>query len=54
MAAVGYVALYSAGNGPEAYAAKHALRFGFEQLGLDLRDLAGRIGAVAGSTAASG
>ena len=29
VAAVGYVALYSAGNGPEAYAAKHALRFGF-------------------------
>ncbi|MDO9712007.1 rod shape-determining protein RodA [Paracraurococcus lichenis] len=29
LAAVGYVALYSAGNGPEAYAAKHALRFGF-------------------------
>lgn len=29
VAAIGYVALYSAGNGPEAYAAKHALRFGF-------------------------
>ena len=29
VAAVGYVALYSAGNGPEAYADKHALRFGF-------------------------
>ncbi|MFC7475972.1 rod shape-determining protein RodA [Dankookia sp. GCM10030260] len=29
VAAVGYVALYSAGNGPDAYAAKHALRFGF-------------------------
>jgi len=29
VAAIGYVALYSAGGGPEAYAAKHALRFGF-------------------------
>ena len=29
VAAIGYVALYSAGNGPEAYADKHALRFGF-------------------------
>ena len=30
MAAVGYVALYSAGGGaPEPYAAKHAIRFGF-------------------------
>ncbi|MCO6416040.1 rod shape-determining protein RodA [Siccirubricoccus sp. KC 17139] len=29
VAAVGYVALYSAGGGPEAYAAKHAIRFGF-------------------------
>ena len=30
VAAVGYVALYSAGGGaPEPYAAKHALRFGF-------------------------
>ena len=29
VAAVGYVALYSAGGGPEAYADKHALRFGF-------------------------
>ncbi|WP_207539437.1 rod shape-determining protein RodA [Sabulicella rubraurantiaca] len=29
IAAVGYVALYSAGGGPEAYASKHALRFGF-------------------------
>jgi rod shape determining protein RodA len=29
IAACGYVALYSAGGGPEAYASKHALRFGF-------------------------
>ncbi|TCZ59889.1 rod shape-determining protein RodA [Roseicella aquatilis] len=29
VAAVGYVALWSAGNGPEAYAQKHAFRFGF-------------------------
>ena len=29
IAACGYVALYSAGSGPEAYASKHALRFGF-------------------------
>jgi rod shape determining protein RodA len=29
VAAVGYVALYSAGGGPDAYAAKHAIRFGF-------------------------
>ena len=29
VASVGYVALYSAGGGPEAYASKHALRFGF-------------------------
>ncbi|WP_458097250.1 rod shape-determining protein RodA [Roseomonas sp. WA12] len=30
VAAIGYVALYSAGGGvPEAYASKHALRFGF-------------------------
>jgi rod shape determining protein RodA len=30
VAAVGYVALYSAGGGsPEPYASKHALRFGF-------------------------
>ena len=29
IAAIGYVALYSAGGGPEPYAAKHALRFGF-------------------------
>ena len=29
VAAVGYVALYSAGGGAEPYAAKHALRFGF-------------------------
>lgn len=29
LAAVGYVALYSAGGGPEPYAAKHALRFAF-------------------------
>ena len=29
VAAVGYVALYSAGGGPEAYASKHALRFAF-------------------------
>jgi rod shape determining protein RodA len=29
VAAVGYVALYSAGSGPDAYAAKHAIRFGF-------------------------
>ena len=29
VAAVGYIALYSAGSGPDAYAAKHAIRFGF-------------------------
>ena len=30
VAAVGYVALYSAGGGaPEPYAARHAIRFGF-------------------------
>jgi rod shape determining protein RodA len=29
IAACGYVALYSAGNGPDAYATKHGLRFGF-------------------------
>ncbi|MEN0077032.1 MAG: FtsW/RodA/SpoVE family cell cycle protein, partial [Paracraurococcus sp.] len=29
LAAIGYVALYSAGGGPEPYATKHALRFGF-------------------------
>lgn len=29
IAAAGYVALYSAGGGPEAYATKHGLRFGF-------------------------
>jgi rod shape determining protein RodA len=28
VAAVGYVALYSAGGGPDAYAGRHALRFG--------------------------
>jgi rod shape determining protein RodA len=28
VAAVGYVALYSAGQGPDAYAGRHALRFG--------------------------
>ena len=29
LAAVGYTALYSAGGGPEVYAGKHAIRFGF-------------------------
>lgn len=29
LAGVGYVALYSAGSGPEAYASKHILRFAF-------------------------
>ncbi|HTW27555.1 MAG TPA: rod shape-determining protein RodA [Acetobacteraceae bacterium] len=29
LAGVGYVALYSAGNGPEPYASRHVLRFGF-------------------------
>ncbi|NOG72397.1 rod shape-determining protein RodA [Roseicella sp. DB1501] len=29
LASIGYVALYSAGGGPEPYATKHALRFGF-------------------------
>ena len=29
LAGVGYVALYSAGNGPEPYASRHALRFAF-------------------------
>ena len=29
LAAVGYVALYSAGGGPEPYASRHALRFAF-------------------------
>ncbi|WP_149538528.1 rod shape-determining protein RodA [Siccirubricoccus phaeus] len=42
VAAVGYVALYSAGGGPEAYAAKHAIRFGFGlvlMLGIALVDI---------------
>jgi rod shape determining protein RodA len=42
VAAVGYVALYSAGGGPEAYAAKHAIRFGFGlvlMLGIALIDI---------------
>jgi rod shape determining protein RodA len=42
VAAVGYVALYSAGGGPEAYAAKHAIRFGFGlvlMLGIGLIDI---------------
>jgi rod shape determining protein RodA len=42
IAAVGYVALYSAGGGPEAYAAKHAIRFGFGlvlMLGIALIDI---------------
>jgi rod shape determining protein RodA len=29
LAAIGYTALYSAGGGPEVYASKHAIRFGF-------------------------
>ena len=32
LAGVGYVALYSAGGGPEPYATKHILRFAFSLL----------------------
>ena len=42
LAAVGYVALYSAGGGPEPYASRHALRFAFGltlMLGIALVDI---------------
>ena len=42
LAGVGYVALYSAGGGPEPYAARHILRFGFGltlMLGVALIDI---------------
>ena len=42
LASVGYVALYSAGGGPEPYASRHILRFGFGltlMLGIALVDI---------------